>query len=202
MRPPQSTVCFEQRSKRNPPFATLDKSLMPLPQDDAAVQSHYRERLAALDREQTAIATRRRRLQLFLGLCVALIFFLGSHHSGYIIPRGLVLVPFAAFLGSSLSILDTKRQSLVSNACKVFHDANLARVDGTKPLSATPAMSSILRPIFMIATSTSSAPTLSSAFSPLSAPASASAASPGFFSIRLLHSRPSNDSAASRSLRR
>jgi MutS domain V len=105
---------------------------MPLPPDNESLQNHYRERLASLDHEQKAVIARRLRMRIFLALCLVLALFLGTHTIG---PHWLALVPIVAFLGSIPAYLGFQTQIIRIQRLQVFHDTNLARVDGTKTQS-------------------------------------------------------------------
>jgi len=107
---------------------------MSLPSDNKALQGHYRERLASLDRELKAVTTRRQRLRLFLLLCLILAVYLGLHNFGPSIPPWLALPPTIA-LFASIPLLRFQTEILRLQRLQVFHETNLARVDGTQTQS-------------------------------------------------------------------
>jgi MutS-like protein len=101
---------------------------MPLPQDNAAVQAHYRDRQASLQIEQKVIVTRRLRLRIFLGLCLALALYSGKQS----LPNWLLFTPLAVIVAAMPTYLGFQKQIDRILRLQVFHDTNLARVDGTK----------------------------------------------------------------------
>jgi hypothetical protein len=106
---------------------------MDLPPDNAALQAHYSERLASLDREHSLVIARRLRHRIFLLLCLALVLFLGLRTTGQ--TSWLALVPLAAGLATLPAYLGLQSHLIRIQRLQVFHDINLARADGTRTQS-------------------------------------------------------------------
>lgn len=105
---------------------------MSLPKDNEALLAHYRERLGSLNREQQAVSARRSKLRILLLLCVALAVFLATRDFG---SHGLALIPIVIFVATLPVYLTLRARSLRIQRLQVFHDTNVARVDGTRPQS-------------------------------------------------------------------
>ena len=106
-----------------------------MPQDNVALQAHYRERMAALDAEHKAIAGRRLWLRFFLGLCLALAFYLGTRPASHAVSNWLILAPLVVCAAAMPTYMGFQTAITRIQRLQVFHDANLARVDGTKTQS-------------------------------------------------------------------
>jgi hypothetical protein len=106
---------------------------MDLPPDNAALQAHYHERPASLDREHSLVIARRLRHRIFLLLCLALVLFLGLSKSGR--TSWFALIPLVAGLTSLPAYLGLQSELIRIQRLRVFHDTNLARVDGTRTQS-------------------------------------------------------------------
>jgi hypothetical protein len=106
---------------------------MDLPLDNAALQEHYRQRLASLELEQRAVIQRRFRHRIFLVFCSALVLFLGLHTSGYV--TWLAAVPLLALIASLPAYLGLQSELIRIQRLQVFHDTNLVRADGTRTQS-------------------------------------------------------------------
>jgi hypothetical protein len=108
---------------------------MPLPPDNASLQTFYSDRLTTLDHQARTAINRRSHIRLFFCLCAALALFFGTHSSKYSLPYWIPLVPIAAGLLAIPAYL--RLQSTISRIqrLQVFHDDNLARVNGTKTQS-------------------------------------------------------------------
>jgi hypothetical protein len=100
---------------------------MPLPQDNAAVQAHYRDRQASLQLEHQVIVTRRLRLRLFLAFCLALALYSGKQS----LSNWLIFAPLVVIVAAIPTYLGFQKQIDRIQRLQVFHDTNLARVDGT-----------------------------------------------------------------------
>jgi hypothetical protein len=101
--------------------------------DNAALQVHYRHRMASLELEQRAVIKRRFRHRIFLALCFALVLFFGLETSGR--TTWLAAVPLLAFLASLPAYLGLQTELIRIQRLQVFHDTNLARADGTRTQS-------------------------------------------------------------------
>jgi hypothetical protein len=108
---------------------------MPTPPDNAALQAYYRDRQASLQLEQKVIVARRLRLRLFLGLCIAFSVYFGTRPASHHISNWLIFTPLAAMVAAIPTYLGFQKQIERIQRLQVFHDTNLARVDGTKTQS-------------------------------------------------------------------
>ncbi|WP_260706162.1 hypothetical protein [Edaphobacter flagellatus] len=103
------------------------------PAENEAVQTYYRERLAALEVEQQHVITGRQQHRIFLVGCAALFLFLGlgSHSTS----PWIVSIPAVAFAVSLPAYIGRQNELLRIHRLQVFYDIGIARVDGTNPQS-------------------------------------------------------------------
>ncbi|MBS1798250.1 MAG: hypothetical protein JSS95_00340 [Acidobacteria bacterium] len=106
---------------------------MDLPAENEALQAHYRKRLASLDHEQSLVISRRTRHRIFLLFCLAFVLILGLRTSG--LASWFALIPLIAGLASVPAYLGLQSELVRIQRLQVFHDTNLARVDGTRTQS-------------------------------------------------------------------
>jgi len=108
---------------------------MPQPPDNASLQTHYRARQAALDTEQRSAVTRRNWMRVAYAVCVAIAWILTKHALYGVGSWWPVLLIIAVFVG--LIVLYVRLNANLNRIQRllVFHEHNLARVDGSQPQS-------------------------------------------------------------------
>jgi hypothetical protein len=108
---------------------------MPHPPDNASLQTHYRARQAALDTEQRSAVAKRNWMRAAFAVCVAIAWTLTKHALYDVGPWWPVLLTLAVFIG--LIVLYVRINANLNRIQRllVFHEHNLARVDGSQPQS-------------------------------------------------------------------
>lgn len=107
---------------------------MPQPSDHPSPETHYRDRQTELNSQQRSTATQRNWLRLAFALWAVLAWNIIKHalYGGSWWP---VLIPAVVFI--VLIVLHLRLQTRLTRCQRllVFHEHNLARVDGTQPLT-------------------------------------------------------------------
>ncbi len=108
---------------------------MPDPSDNAAVQAQYRARQSTLDTEQRSAVAKRNWMRLAFAICAAFAWILTKHALYGIGTWWPVLLTIAVFVG--LLVLYVRLNAKLNRIRRllVFHEHNLARVDGSQPQS-------------------------------------------------------------------
>ncbi|HEY4382420.1 MAG TPA: hypothetical protein VGN01_18870 [Acidobacteriaceae bacterium] len=106
---------------------------MPDPSDNSAAQAHYRDRQSLLDTQQHSAIAQRNWMRIAFALCIALGWTLTKHALYGTASWWPVLASIVLFL--SLLVLYFRLLSRLTRIQRllVFHDRNLARIDGSQP---------------------------------------------------------------------
>ena len=108
---------------------------MLVPPDNAAVQTHYRNRQAELSSHQRSALTTRTWMRVAFAGCFALILLLTRRALHGVGSWYMVLVSLLLFLGLIVVYLRILSRLTRIRRLLVFHQRNLARADGSQPQS-------------------------------------------------------------------
>ena len=106
---------------------------MPDPSENAAAQIHYRARQATLDIEQRSAVTKRNWMRVAFALCSVCAWTLTKHALYAVGPWWPVAVTVAVFVGLIILYVRINAELNRIQRLLVFHEHNLARIDGTQP---------------------------------------------------------------------